>query len=130
MELLLVPVVLIGLLVLGTHLLGASIALRELPAAWRHTREQYRALSRRQRAFSVTAFLLSVVAGLALVWAIETPSTWSTAGWVLLAVFGGFAVVLVGLTPWLVWREYRRKETPCGRGGGDTPSRGRLSRGH
>lgn len=108
MEVLLVPVVLIGLLVLGTHLLGASIVLREYPALWRRTREQYRALTRPQRAFSVTFFVLSVLGGLALVWAIETPSTWSTVGWVLLAVFGGFAVMLVVLTPWLVWREYRR----------------------
>ena len=108
MELLLVPVLLIGLLVLGTHLLGASIALREIPAAWQRTREQYRALSRRQRAFSVTFFVLSVLGSAALVWAVETPGGRSTAGWVLLGVFGGFAVMLVGVTPWLVWREYRR----------------------
>ena len=126
MELLLVPVVLIALLALGMHLLGASIALRELPAAWRRTREQYRALSRPQPAFSATFFLLSVVAGLAVVWAIETPSTWSILGWVLLAVFGGCAVLLVGLVPVLVWRDYRRNRAAvqARRDGADGRARG------
>ena len=100
---LLLLIVPLAALVLATHVLAGTIALREL----RRLPAQVRAMSTRQRALFLGYVLFALALGAAGVWVAENPEHWRAAGWVLLVPMVLTAAYALLALPVFVWREYR-----------------------